>query len=56
MDHPKVLWLWAYMRAKIALFVFFCSFLWGGGLKQAGATEPVGWWKLNETSGSVAYD
>ncbi len=48
--------LWAYMRVRIILIVFFCGLLWGGGLKQTEAAEPVGWWKLDETTGSIAYD
>ena len=56
MNHPKVLWQRVYMRVRITLFLFFCGLLWGGGLKQTEAAEPVGWWKLNETTGSIAYD
>ena len=44
------------MRVRITLVLFFCGLLWGGGLKQTEAAEPVGWWKLNETTGSIAYD
>ena len=44
------------MRVRITLFLFFCGLLCGGGLKQTEAAEPVGWWKLNETTGSIAYD
>ncbi len=45
-----------YMLGKIALFLFFCGLLWGGCLIQTNAAEPVGWWKFNETAGSIAYD
>jgi hypothetical protein len=44
------------MRVRISLVAFFCGLLWGGGLKQTVAAELVGWWKLNETAGSIAYD
>lgn len=44
------------MQVRIALIVFFCGLLWGGGLKQTEAAEPIGWWKLSETAGSIAYD
>ncbi|MFH1369708.1 MAG: LamG-like jellyroll fold domain-containing protein [Planctomycetota bacterium] len=44
------------MRVRISLVTFFCWLSLGGGLKQTEAAEPVGWWKLDETTGSIAYD
>ena len=55
MNHPKVLWPWV-DTVRITLVLFFCVLLWGGGLKQTESAEPIGWWRFNETSGSIAYD
>jgi hypothetical protein len=44
------------MRLGIALVVFFCGLALVGGQDLTIAAEPVGWWKFDETSGSIAHD
>jgi hypothetical protein len=44
------------MRVRFLLLAFFCELSCGIAAKQTEASEPVGWWKFNETAGNIAYD
>jgi hypothetical protein len=44
------------MLVKIALVVFFGGLTLVGGEGLAQVAEPVGWWKFDETGGSIAHD
>ena len=44
------------MHVRNLLLIFLCWLAWGIGETRMEAAEPIGWWKLNETTGSIAYD